>query len=371
MKTLKYLLQKEFLQIFRDKAMLRIIILMPLLQLLVFPWATTFEQKNISLSVIDNDKSTLSRQLIEKAVSSGYFKLTDYSDSYDKAIVSVEQNKADLILEIPAQFENNLERDQETKLMLSINAINGQKALLGNSYISQIITDFNQGIIAEKSQDSSSLANAINISTYFRYNPEMNYRIFMVPALLVLLLTIIGGMLSALNIVREKEVGTIEQINVTPISKATFILSKLIPFWIIGYIILTIGMITAWLVYGLIPAGSIFAIYLFAFFYLLAFSGIGLIISNYSETQQQAMLIAFFFLLIFVLMSGMLTPITSMPSWAQKLTIINPIRYFIDVIRLIFIKGSGLLDIIPQLVTIIIFAVVLNCWAIFSYKKTN
>lgn len=371
MKTIKYLLQKEFLQIFRDKAMLRIILLMPVIQLLVFPWAATFEQRNISLSVIDNDKSSLSRQLIEKVISSGYFKLTDYSYSYDKAIQSVEQNEADLILEIPSRFKNNLERDQTTRVMLSINAINGQKALLGNSYISQIINNFNQDIITKKSQNRETLTNKISVSTYFRYNPEMNYRIFMVPAILVLLLTIIGGMLSALNIVREKEVGTMEQINVTPVSKTAFILSKLIPFWIIGYVILTIGLITAWLVYGLIPAGSIFTIYFFAFFYLLAFSGIGLIISNYSDTQQQAMLIAFFFLLIFVLLSGMLTPVSSMPIWAQKLTIINPIRYFVDVIRLIFIKGSGFFDIIPQLVTIILFAIIFNIWAIISYRKTN
>ncbi|SHE35961.1 ABC transporter permease [Dysgonomonas macrotermitis] len=370
MRTLKFLLQKEFLQIFRDKTMLRIILMMPLIQLLIFPWAATFEQRNISLSVIDNDKSTLSKQLIEKAISSGYFKLTDYSDSYEEAMISIEQNTADLILEIPRNFENDLIKEQSSGLMLSVNAINGQKASLGSNYISQIITDFNRDIISSTGQ-SSSLTNNIEVSTYFRYNPEMNYRIFMVPAILVLLITIIGGMLSALNIVREKEKGTMEQINVTPIGKATFILSKLIPFWIIGYVMLTIGLIASWLMYGLIPAGNILIIYFFSFFYLLAFSGIGLIISNYSETQQQAMLIAFFFMLIFVLLSGMLTPISSMPQWAQMLTLINPIRYFIEVIRLIFIKGSGLFDILPQLFATIGFAIVCNIWAILSYKKTN
>lgn len=199
----------------------------------------------------------------------------------------------------------------------------------------------------------------------------MNYQRYMVPGIMVLLVSILGGMLSALNIVSEKEIGTIEQINVTPISKLTFILGKLIPFWIIGLALLSIGMIIARLVYGLVPAGSISTIYIFGFFYLLAFTGLGLIISNFAKTQQQAMFMILFFLIIFILLSGLFTPIDSMPNWAQIVTVFDPIRYFVEVMRLVYLKGSSLADILPQLLKIFGFVAVINTVAVITYRKTN
>ena len=375
MRQLKYLLQKEFLQIKRDKTILRIMIGLPIIQLLILPWAATFEQRNISLSVIDNDRGTYSRQLIDKVVSSGFFNLTDYSDNYDSALKAVENNKADLILEIPAEFEDNFIRHRQTDIMLSVNAVNGQKAGLGATYLGQIISEFNQNIILEQGVHLNgvqpNMVNMINPIPYFKYNTEMNYRNFMVPGILVLLLTLIGGVLSAMNIVKEKENGTIEQINVTPIPKFVFILAKLIPFIIIGLVILSLGLLVSWAVYGLFPVGNVLLVYLFAFFYLLAFLGAGLVISTYSNTQQQAMFVAIFFIIIFFLLSGLFTPISSMPEWAQTITIFNPVRYFVEVVRLIFMKGSHLVDILPQLKAIICFAVFFNAWAIVNYKKRS
>lgn len=365
MRILKYLLQKEFLQVFRNKFLLRMIILMPVIQLLILPWATTFEQRNISLSVADNDKSSYSRNLIQKVISSGYFQLTDYSESYDKALVSIEQNNADLILEIPNNFEKDYVNEQPPTVMLSINAVNGQKAGLGLSYITQIINDYNSEI------SNAAQIGGISVKPYYRYNTTMNYHNFMVPGILVILVTLMGGMLSSMNIVREKEVGTIEQINVTPIPKYIFILGKLIPFWIIGQVLLTIGMFIAWLVYGLIPVGNALNIYIFSFFYLLAFTGFGLMISNFASSQQQAMFMIFFFLIIFILLSGLFTPISSMPEWAQAVTIFNPLRYFIEVVRMVYMKGSGFMDIVPQLLKILGFVVVFNILAILSYRKTS
>ncbi len=370
MKQLKYLLQKEFLQIRRDKTIFKMMLLMPVIQLLVLPWAATFEQRNIYLSVIDNDRGSYSRQLIDKVVSSGFFHLKDYSDSYDQAIKAVENNDADLILEIPANFENNFVRQQQTNVMLSVNAVNGQKAGLGAAYLGQIIAEFNRNIILEQGLQLN-MVNLINTTPYFKYNTGMNYRNFMVPGILALLLTLIGGVLSSMNIVKEKEIGTIEQINVTPISKFTFILAKLIPFIVIGLTILTIGLFVAWLVYGLFPVGNVLIIYLCAFFYLLAFLGAGLVISTYSDTQQQAMFVAMFFMIIFFLLSGLFTPISSMPEWAQVVTRFNPVRYFVEVLRLVFMKGSHLTDILPQLGAIAGFAVFFNTWAVLNYKKTN
>jgi len=366
MKILKYLLRKEFLQIFRNKFLLRMIIFVPVFQLVVLPWAATFEQRNISLSVVDNDKSPYSRKLIEKAISSGFFQLTDYSDSYDKALTAIEKDRSDIMLEIPHNFESDFVKEQPVSLMLSINAVNGQKAGLGLSYLTQIINDYNGEI-----RDGGSQIGNISMKPYYRYNTKMRYQDFMVPGILVILVTMMGGMLSSMNIVREKEVGTIEQINVTPIPKYIFILGKLIPFWIIGLFILTTGMIIAWLIYGLIPAGQLINIYIFAFFYLLAFTGFGLIISNFANTQQQAMFIVFFFLIIFILLSGLFTPISSMPEWAQTVTLFNPLRYFVEVIRLIYLKGSGFMDILPQLLRILGFVIVFNILAIASYRKTT
>ncbi len=370
MRPLKYLLRKEFLQIVRNQTILKMIIALPVIQLLILPWAATFEQRNISLSVVDNDKSEYSRQLIEKAIASGFFQLTDYSESYENALHSIEKNEADLILEIPHDFENNLIREQESKLMFSVNAVNGQKAGLGSAYLGQIVAGFNADII-KRHPVVAHPVNLIQVEPYYKYNKEMNYRNYMVPGILVMLVTLIGGMLAALNIVKEKEIGTIEQINVTPLPKSLFILGKLIPFWVMGLVILTIGLLVAWIIYGLQPMGHIINIYVFAFFYLLAFSGIGLLISTYSDTQQQAMFVAFFFIMIFFLLSGLFTPISSMPEWAQKVTLFNPVRYFVEVMRLVFMKGSSLKDFIPQLSTIIGFAVVINTWAILNYRKTS
>jgi len=366
MRTLKFLLQKEFIQILRNKFILRIVFAIPVVQLVILPWAATFEQKNISLSIVDNDHSSYSQQLTNKIISSGYFRLTDYSDSYMQALSAIEDDRADLILEIPSRFESDFVRGEVAELMLSVNAVNGQKAGLGMSYISQIISSYNLDI-----REEGGSGSLIDIKPYYRYNTKMSYQDFMVPGILVILVTVIGAMLSSLNIVREKEIGTIEQINVTPVPKHLFILAKLIPFWIIGIILLTIGMFLAWLIYGLYPQGSILGIYIFTFFYLIAFTGFGLIISNYSNTQQQAMFTAFFFLMIFILLSGLFTPISSMPDWAQKVTLFNPLRYFVEVIRLIYMKGSGLYDILTPLYRIFLFAVVFNLWAVISYRKTT
>jgi ABC-2 type transport system permease protein len=317
------------------------------------------------LSVVDNDKSSYSRHLLEKTISSGFFQLTNYSASYNKAINAIEQNKVDLILEIPQNFEKDFVNRHSPTLMLSINAVNGQKAGLGLSYITQIINDYNSEI-----QDTG-ISGGISIKPYYRYNTTMNYRNFMVPGILVILVTLMGGMLSSMNIVREKEIGTMEQINVTPIPKFIFILGKLIPFWVIGLLLLTVGMILAWLIYGLIPLGHMINIYIFAFFYLLAFTGFGLMISNFAGTQQQAMFMIFFFLIIFILLSGLFTPISSMPQWAQTVTLFNPLRYFVEIIRMIYMKGSGFTDILPNLAKIIGFVIAFNILAILSYKKTT
>jgi len=372
MRTLKFLLQKEFRQIFRDKANVRMIFMMPVIQLLILPWAADYEIKNIKLSVADHDHSTYSRQLVSKITSSGYFQLTGYKDSYEKSLEQIEDDEADIILEIPASFEKTLIKENEAKLFVASNAINGVKGSLGSAYLRSILQDFNREVRLEWIQmPKFSPQTQIEVTSSNWFNPSMNYKLFMVPGMLVLLLTMVGTNLTAINIVKEKEIGTIEQINVTPVKKYHFIIGKLIPFWVLGLIAMTMGLIIAFVVYGILPLGSYVTIYGFAAVYLLAVLGLGLLISTYVATQQQAMLISFFIMMIFVLLSGLYTSIDSMPVWAQWITRFNPVTYFIEVMRMVVLKGSTFADIKIHLLKMTGFAVVLNSWAIMSYRKRS
>lgn len=372
MRILKFLLIKEFKQIFRNRAILAVIMVMPIIQLIVLPLAANYEVKNINLAVVDNDHSDYSRDLIQKVTASGYFKLAGYSQSYIQVINLVEEDKADLILEIPHDFENGLLRENKQQLFIAVNAINGVKAGLGSGYISDIIKEYNNQIrVKINVPDKFNQMPVIEIASSNWYNPYLNYRIFMVPGILAILVTLVGGFLSALNIVKEKEAGTIEQINVSPVKKYHFILGKLIPFWILGNFIFTLGLLVAWGIYGIVPLGSLLVLYGFVMIYLLAILGFGLLVSTFCDTQQQAMLIMFFFVMIFVLMGGLFTSIDSMPDWAKTVSAFNPVSYFIDVMRMVIIKGSGFKDISRHLAIIICFALVLNTLAVLNYKKTS
>ncbi len=373
MNVLLFILQKEFRQIFRDKTILAIMFIMPTIQLIILPKAANFEVKNINLSVVDNDHSTFSQQLISKVGASGYFRITAMENSYKSALEKVEKNDADLVLEIPSGFERNLVREGQQQLAVSVDAINGTKAFLGGSYLQTIIADFNQNVRLKLVGPMGPVPPQpiIEVTNSNWFNPSAEYKFFMVPGILVLLLTLIGGFLSALNIVKEKEIGTIEQINVSPVKKWQFIVGKLVPFWVVGMVVFTVGLLVAFVVYGIVPAGSIPVLYLFAAVYLVALLGFGLLISTYSETQVQAMFVAFFFIMVFILMSGLFTPTDSMPAWAKVISELIPVTHFIRVMRMIVLKGSTFADVQIEFLYMVVFAVILNSWAIFNYRKTS
>ncbi|MBS1594353.1 MAG: ABC transporter permease [Bacteroidetes bacterium] len=372
MRTLKFLLQKEFKQIFRSKSIIFSIVFAPIIQLILMPLAANYDVKNIYVAFVDHDHSTYSQKLINRVYSSIYFKAAPYSASYDDAMHLIEQNKADIIVEIPQGFEDNLVRESHDKLYLAVNAINGTKAGVGSGYLGAIIRDFNQDIQMQWKQPGHfAEAQTIDVVTNNWYNPYMSYFLFMVPGLMVSLLTGIGAFSASLNIVREKEIGTIEQINVTPIRKYHFLLGKLIPYWCLGMIVFTIGMLVSRLVYGIVPVGSIPLLYGFLAVYLLTLLGAGLLISTYSDTQQQAVSVAFFFVLIFNFISGIFTPIDSMPEWAKALAYISPISHFAQVMRMVVLKGSTWPDVLPHLGAVFALGVVLNTWAVLNYRKTT
>ncbi|WP_312819839.1 ABC-2 transporter permease [Kaistella carnis] len=372
-RTLSILIKKEFLQIFRNKSILAIIFVMPVIQLVILPLAANYEIKDIKIAVVDHDKSTQSRELIRKITASGYFKIMDYGENYNDAYQEVEKDKIDLILDIPNNFEKDLVRENNEKVLIAINAINGTKAGLSASYLGQILQNYNQQIQLEMNPELETVKknSGLEIVPKFWFNETYNYRLSLVPGILAFLVTLIGGYLTALNIVEEKEIGTIEQINVSPIKKRDFILGKLIPFWILSMVAFTIGLLVTIFVYKIQMQGSYLLLYAFISVYLIAILGMGLLASVYSDTQQQSMFMVFFFMMIFILMSGLFTPTESMTDWAKYIAFLNPVTYGVDGVRLIMLKDSGFMDLLPHFVFIIGLAIVVISWSVLRYHKTS
>lgn len=372
MRTVLFLLQKEFRQIFRNRVILAMIVMMPTVQLIILPLAADYEVKNVNLTVVDRDHSPASRQLLSAITSSGYFRLTGYEADFKTAYRRIESDEADVVLEIPANFEHDLTRSENATLNIAVNAINGTKANLGGAYLNAIILRYNSDLRSTLlSPGHAPATSAIEVTSSNWFNVHLNYRLFMVPGILAILVTMIGGFLSALNIVKEKEIGTIEQINVTPIRKHHFILGKLIPFWVLGNIVFSIGLLVSWLIYDIVPVGNLMLMYAFITVYLWCVLGFGLLVSTFCETQQQAMFIMFFFMMIFILMGGLFTSTDSMPSWAKAVSNANPVTYLIEVMRMVVLKGSTLSDITRHISIVGAFAVGLNILAILNYRKTS
>ncbi len=375
--TIKFLIEKEFKQLFRNPFLPRMILLFPCMIMILMPWAANLEIKNININVVDNDHSVLSQRLTDKIEASTYFHMNGALKSYAEALKNIERGSADIILEIPRDFEKNWMNGNAPHVLVATNTVNGTKGGLSSSYLTAIINGFSSELANTSGTPSNTIAlirqgiPTVGVSTLNLFNPNLNYKLFMVPALMVMLLTMLCGFLPALNIVGEKESGTIEQINVTPVGKFTFIFAKLIPYWIVGFLVLTLCFGLAWLLYGIFPVGSFFVIYLFAVVFVLAFSGFGLVISNHSATMQQAMFVMWFFMLVLMLMSGLFTPISSMPQWAQWITAFNPLKYFMQVMRAVYLRGSTMSELLPQMGVLLAFALFFNVWAVKSYRKSK
>jgi len=376
MNALKFLIEKEFKQMFRNPLIPRLIVLFPTMVLLVFPWAVSFEVKNIRIDVVDHNKSVYSQRLTNKVAASRYFILNDTPLDYQTAMMNMESGEADMILEIPSTFDKDMVKTRSSGVGVAVNAVNGTQGLLGSNYIMQIVNDLSSELRGEllhtlppQSRASMMRMPKVDIIPQYKFNPELDYKNFMIPGFMVLLLTIICGILPALNIVMEKENGTINQINVTPVSKMNFILAKLIPYWVVGLVVMIISITISFLMYGLWPAGSVIAVLFSAIVFILSVSGLGIIISNYSETMQQASFLVMFFILILVLLGGMFTPVSSMPAWAQLIAAVNPFNYLTSTFRMLYLNGSSLAHVSGNLFVLVLIAIVLNGWAVFSYKK--
>ena len=344
---IKYLIQKEFLQIRRNAFLPKLIIMFPIVIMCVMPWVMQMEVKNIVVDVVDIDHTVESQRLVQQIAASNYFIFGGQKATYAEAMKDIEKGRADVIFEI-----------RDGKYLIAANAVNGTKGSMGSAYLSQIVT-------------SNVKHQTSNITPLTLYNKGQNYKLYMIPALFAIVMMLMTGFLPTLNIVGEKEAGTIEQMNVTPVSKWSFILAKLIPYWLIALFVITVCLLLAWLVYGITPAGSVWLIYILAMLLALFFSSFGLIVSNYSDTMQQAMFVMWFFVVSIMLLSGLFTPTRSMPQWAYLTTYVNPMHYFIDAIRTVFIRGGGLHETAHQILALAGIGTLMGCWAVQSYKKNN
>ncbi len=370
MKRVWFLVQKEIIQIVRNKAMLPSILLMPVVQLLVLANAATFEIRNLNIHLIDHDGSQYSHRLAAKLEASRNFRIVGTYPNAAEADDALKHDQIDVIMEIPEGFERDLLRYGNTGLHLKINAINGVKAGVAVNYMNAIIQDFNQGIRVELGAVAGPLApGQVSLSYSNWFNPSLNYKTFMVPGILVMLVTMIGLLLTGMNIVREKEIGTIEQINVTPLRKIEFVFGKIIPFWLLGLVELAIGLGVGVLAFDIPIVGNPILVFLFAMVFLFVVMGIGIFISTTTDTQQQALFIAWFCMAIFTLMSGLFTPIESMPEWAQRITDLNPVAYFVRVNRTVLLKGAGWDEVKDEFAILSIYAVAINGLAVWNYRK--
>lgn len=360
--TIKFLLRKEFTQILRNSFLPRLIMMFPISTMCIMPWVMNMEIKHIVVDVVDNDHSIQSQRLVNEIEANSYFVLHGQQPTYAAALHNIEKSDVDVVVVIPQHYSRDIVMGRKPQVLVAANAVNGTKGSIGSVYLSQIVT-------ANALPTAASIKS--KVSTLYLYNNHLDYKLFMIPALLTIVMMLMTGYLPTLNIVGEKETGTIEQINVTPVSKWTFILGKLIPYWLIAIFIVSVCLLLAWAVYGITPEGNIALIYLLSMLLALFFSAFGLIVSNYSDTMQQAIFLMWFFMMILLLLSGLFTPTRSMPHFAYLSTYINPVSYFIEAMRTVFIRGGNFNSIAHQVFALSAIGLIMGGWAVISYKKNN
>lgn len=371
MRTILYLIRKEFIQIFRNKFIGRAIFAVPIVQMLILVPAVTFEIRELRICIIDQDLSSESRSLVSRLEGSTFFRITNTTFSEEEGNRLLLEDKCNLVLHIPEDFGRETGSGKQGHLLATVNAINASSAQLSWAYLNGVIREFNSDLLMQNINSIQPVhASVININNRYWYNEMLDYKYYMLPGILGILVTAIGFLLAGLNLVREKEIGTIEQINVTPVRKHQFIIAKMVPFLIIGLADLILGLIIGRIFFHIPFEGSIALLFLSASVFLVAVLGFAIFISTFSETQQQFMFIAFFCMIIFILMSGIFTPLESMPVWAQKIDLVNPVAYIMRINRMVMLKGSTLSDILTDIYSLAAIALFFTTFAVRRYRKT-
>ncbi len=364
---LKYLIEKEFKQFIRNPFLSKMVIAFPIAIIAILPFVITMDVKNVNVCVVDADQTSLSKRLTGKISASTYFILTNTATTYDAGLAYIKNGQTDIVLNLPKGFEKKLLSGQGADVLIAANATNSTKGSLGGSYLTSIVNEFTNEIANE--QGITAAVPKVEVLNLF--NRQMKYRTFMLPALMGMLIILLGCAIPALAIVTEKENGTLEQINVTPVGRMQFIIAKLIPYIVMGIVALSLAFLFAWLIYDFVPIGSFVTIYAASLLMIIAMAGAGIVISNYSETLQQAIFLMFFVMIIAILMSGLYTPTTSMPQWARILSNLLPPKHFMSIMRSVYLKGSWFADLWQEFAALCGFVVFFCVWAILSYRKQN
>ena len=374
MRTVFFLVRKEFLQIFRDRTTVVQIFMIPIVQLLVLSNAATFDVKQVRMLVVDEDRTTVSAGLVQRLEAGKQFKVVRYEASDADVEYALLDREVTAVLHIPRRFEEDLVRRGVAPVQLVLNAEEGATSGIVQSNANAILASYAQELtrtLPTARRGAVHRVATLDLRTQRWFNPTRSYYHWMVPALMVSLTTIIGLLLTAQNITRENELGTLEQLNVTPMTKVQFIAAKLIPFWILSMVIFTIGLIIGKLVFDIPMRGSVPLVYLAAAVYLIVVLGMGLGISTITRTQQQAMFVAFFVILIFLLMSGLFTPVDSMPDWARKVAEANPVKHFVFIMRSVLVRGAGLETVGSTIVGLAVAGAGVLALAVLRYRKST
>ena len=372
MRTIFFLVRKEFLQIFRDRTTVLQIFMIPVVQLLVLANAATFDVQQVAMMVVDEDRTTVSAGLVQRLEAGGQFRVVRREPTEAGVDRALLERDVTAVLHIPRRFEEDLVRRGRAPVQLILNSEEGATAGIVQSSATAILAAYAREL--DRTLPTATAASRrvapLDLRTQRWYNPSRNYKHWMVPALMVSLTTIIGLLLTAQNITRENELGTLEQLNVTPMTKLQFIAGKLIPFWLLSLVIFSIGLAIGKLVFDIPMRGSLPLVYLAAAVYLVVVLGLGLWISAITRTQQQAMFVAFFVILIFLLMSGLFTPVDSMPRWAQWVAEANPVKHFVAVMRAVLVRGAGLETVGRPILGLAVAGAGVLAMAVLRYRKS-
>ena len=348
MKSILEFIKKEFLQFKRDPRMFALILIAPVVQLTFLGFAANLDVKLVRTIVFDQDKSVTSRDFVERFTSSGYFRIEKYVNSYDEITKEIDRGDVILALVIPNNFEKNIYNRRTASVQALFNGSDGNTAGIVAGYSQNIVSTYSQNIVLNfLNRSGQKLSSVPVISPEIRvwYNPELKTRNFLVPGIFGLLLSLVTLILTSLAIVKEKEIGTMEQLIVTPLKPYQIIIGKLVPFVILSFVAVLIILASMYLIFAIPVKGDIWFLFLSSFFYILSTLGLGLFVSTISKTQQQAMMISIFAVMMpMIFLSGFAFPIENMPRSIQLLSYIVPLRYFNDIIRGVILKGLGFSD---------------------------
>ena len=370
---LKQMLVKEFIQALRDPRMRAILFVMPVVQLIVFGYAVTTDVQRVPTAVYDLDRSVASREVVRRFAASKYFAVVEYLTTESEARQALDHGQVSVVLRLNAGFENDLRAGRTAQLQVLLDGSDSNTAAIVAGYAARIAAQYSENLLVarlERLRRSAATSPGVTLETRAWFNENLESIYFYVPGVVAILVTLITLLLTSMAVVREKEIGTMEQILVTPITPLEFILGKTIPFALISFadVILVTSIGVLW--FGVPVRGNPPLLLFSTALYLMTTLGVGLVISTFSNTQQQAMMGTFFFYMPAMLLSGFMFPIANMPTVVQWLTYLNPMRYFLVIIRGIFLKGVGVSVLWPQMLALLIIGVITLGLASRRFRKT-